>query len=307
MKTFENIDEILKKGMENYQPTPPADVWAHLEQNLAQAPVGSTQSHLGSAGKIVHAIKSAGIVSKIALLAIVPALLGVYFVIQPDPATNKSMVSPVNESIKTIKSNEITSNSLVLAEPKMIENTAVKKTAGTIGQVVNSSKNKPENSPILPVIENKSNTANPESNSKPQNSDNKSSGEAKTYTGNPAKTETQTKGLEDIVPIPEPKIEDKPKTEPPAPDFKNVITPNGDGINDKFVIEIENPVYYHLIIYDWQEKIVFESKEQNNNWNGTDMKTGMDCEVGYYTYSFDFQLNNSKPIQNKKDIIFLNR
>lgn len=307
MKAFENIDEILKKGMENYQPTPPADVWAHLEQNLVQAPVGSTHGNIGNAGKIVNAIKSAGIVTKVALLAIVPSLLGVYFLLQSESAINKSIVAPVNQVLEPAKSIELTENKPVLAEPTLKENSPIKKPTGAVIQPVHSGKTKLESSPILPLIENKSNIQNPESGQKTQQPDNLNN-TAAAGTSIQTKAEPKTKVIDDVLPVPAPKIEDNPKSESNIPDLiANVFTPNGDGINDKFVLEIENPVYYHLIIYDGRGKVVFESTQAHICWNGTDMKTGMDCEEGYYTYSFDYQLSNSKQIQNKKDIIMLRR
>lgn len=292
--------------MENYQPAPPADVWAHLEQNLVQAPMGSTQSHLGNAGKIVNAIKSAGIITKIALLAVVPSLLGVYLMFQSEPATKMATVSPANQVLEDVKSNEPEENNQVLAEPKRVESSDISNSASAVAQESNSGKSKPNNNPILPVIENKSNTPNPETNAGQQNSVNTGSGIAARLS-NPAKKETPAKRLDDIDTIPVPKMKNLQKSESSTLEIINVFTPNGDGINDKFDIEIENPVYYHLIIYDFKGKVVFESSDKSNTWNGTDMKTGMDCEVGYYTYSFDYQLNNSKPVQNKIDWLLLNR
>ncbi len=306
MKTFENIDEILKKGMENYQPTPPADVWSHLEQNLVQAPVGSTQSHLGNAGKIVNAVKSAGIITKIAILAVVPSLFGVYLILQPDPVTNKPEVSSVDQVLEPAKTSEPNQIAPVLDEPEKKVNLAVKKSAHSDGQEVNSAKIKPNNNPTTPLIENKSNTQNTVSNVGSQNANNTGNG-ITVNPANPVKTETQTKVQEDMIPIQVPKIEDIQKKDAPTLEFKNVFTPNGDGLNDKFEIVIENPVYYHLIIYDYKGKVVFESTDKNINWNGTDMKTGMDCDAGYYNYSFDYQLSNSKQVQNKKEWLLLNR
>lgn len=60
----------------------------------------------------------------------------------------------------------------------------------------------------------------------------------------------------------------------PAPpgDFKipNVFTPNGDEVNDKFVIE-GLPPYSSLIIFDRSGKELFRSEAYNNDWDGTDM------------------------------------
>jgi gliding motility-associated-like protein len=65
------------------------------------------------------------------------------------------------------------------------------------------------------------------------------------------------------------------------PDLRipNVISPNGDGINDKFVIE--NGKYYNLklsIFNRWGNRI-FDSNNYQNNWPATDIADG----VYFYT------------------------
>lgn len=47
----------------------------------------------------------------------------------------------------------------------------------------------------------------------------------------------------------------------------NIITPNGDGINDLFFIR-DLPEHSHLVIFDRTEKIIYESDNYNNQWNG---------------------------------------
>jgi gliding motility-associated-like protein len=65
------------------------------------------------------------------------------------------------------------------------------------------------------------------------------------------------------------------------PDIKipNVISPNGDGINDKFVIE--NGKFYNLklnIFNRWGNQI-FESNDYQNNWPASEVADG----VYFYT------------------------
>jgi gliding motility-associated-like protein len=61
------------------------------------------------------------------------------------------------------------------------------------------------------------------------------------------------------------------------PDTKipNVISPNGDGINDKFVIE--NSKYYNikLIIFNRWGNQIFESNDYQNNWPASDVADGV--------------------------------
>ncbi len=55
----------------------------------------------------------------------------------------------------------------------------------------------------------------------------------------------------------------------------NVISPNGDGINDKFVIE--NGKYYNikLIIFNRWGNQIFESNDYQNNWPASDIADGV--------------------------------
>ncbi|MCK5138029.1 MAG: gliding motility-associated C-terminal domain-containing protein [Bacteroidales bacterium] len=57
----------------------------------------------------------------------------------------------------------------------------------------------------------------------------------------------------------------------PPGDFKipNVFTPNGDEVNDNFVIE-GLPPYSSLIIFNRSGKELYRSEEYNNEWDGTD-------------------------------------
>lgn len=55
----------------------------------------------------------------------------------------------------------------------------------------------------------------------------------------------------------------------------NVFSPNGDGINDLFVItNIERLPNSRLIIFNRWGKIVYESDNYQNNWNGDDLSEG---------------------------------
>lgn len=64
----------------------------------------------------------------------------------------------------------------------------------------------------------------------------------------------------------------------------NVMTPNGDRINDEFVIVEKTEISEFIItITDRQGKTVFKSNNQNFIWDGTDMSGNL-CNKGIYTY-----------------------
>jgi gliding motility-associated-like protein len=70
----------------------------------------------------------------------------------------------------------------------------------------------------------------------------------------------------------------------------NVFTPGAkDGRNDHFVIDIKGETKYDLVIYNrWGEQ-VFESKDKNYTWDGTDQRTGAVLPTGTYYFIFRYR------------------
>lgn len=81
----------------------------------------------------------------------------------------------------------------------------------------------------------------------------------------------------------------------------NVFTPNGDGINDAFDIDILGEAFYEIKIYNrWGNK-VFEGHADGKgndgiNWNGKSDNDGWANSAGvyYYTFKYKFDLNESE-------------
>jgi gliding motility-associated-like protein len=72
----------------------------------------------------------------------------------------------------------------------------------------------------------------------------------------------------------------------------DVITPNGDGLNDKWVInKIDEYPNNQLIIYNRWGQVVYTVKPYRNTWDGT-TNTGKELPVGAYYYLI--KLNNDK-------------
>ncbi|MCX6186430.1 MAG: PKD domain-containing protein [Bacteroidetes bacterium] len=74
----------------------------------------------------------------------------------------------------------------------------------------------------------------------------------------------------------------------------NVFSPDGDGQNDAFDIDIKGSSKYELSIYNRWGDIVFESTKDGigndgNNWNGKLQNTGADCSIGTYVYVFKYR------------------
>ena len=84
----------------------------------------------------------------------------------------------------------------------------------------------------------------------------------------------------------------------------NIITPNGDGHNDAWVLNPKiNLAGSHLIIFDrWGEKI-YETTNYANNWAGTYMNTGNKVPDGTYYYVLTVPAQNDHTYEGPINIL----
>lgn len=69
----------------------------------------------------------------------------------------------------------------------------------------------------------------------------------------------------------------------------NVFSPNGDNLNDVFnplnTLKIENLSSYHIRILDkWGNSVFEEDQSSKKGWNGKDLRSQKDCDLGSYFY-----------------------
>ena len=77
----------------------------------------------------------------------------------------------------------------------------------------------------------------------------------------------------------------EPSVQQPDLSIPNFISPNGDGINDAFVITgIEQTPVNHLIVFNRHGTIVFECSHYQNRWSGENVSEG----VYFYIFKFTF-------------------
>ncbi len=97
-----------------------------------------------------------------------------------------------------------------------------------------------------------------------------------------------------------------PKVEIPNYVIPDVITPNGDGLNDQFYVEFDRyPERYELLIFDQLNRLVFRSENPRESWKAQCYQTP--CPAGLYrvvlTTQFEGQTEtkvNRQPLLIKK-------
>ena len=81
----------------------------------------------------------------------------------------------------------------------------------------------------------------------------------------------------------------------------NVFTPNGDGINDTFIMRgLTNNS--SLMVFDRSGKEVYESSNYNNDWDGTDADGDLLTEDAYW-----YVLITPDPLETHRGFIYLKR
>ncbi len=74
----------------------------------------------------------------------------------------------------------------------------------------------------------------------------------------------------------------------------NIITPNNDGLNDRFEVEMEGEDIYELSIFNrWGERVYYSSVDYEAsspfNWDATVQGNGKSCPPGTYFYILRFR------------------
>ncbi|MCK6650509.1 MAG: gliding motility-associated C-terminal domain-containing protein, partial [Bacteroidia bacterium] len=68
----------------------------------------------------------------------------------------------------------------------------------------------------------------------------------------------------------------------------NMMTPNGDGYNDRWIIQnLENYPNTQVMVVNREGQLMFESSDYDNNWDGTNT-FGKPLNDGTYYYVIKF-------------------
>jgi gliding motility-associated-like protein len=91
----------------------------------------------------------------------------------------------------------------------------------------------------------------------------------------------------------------------PCMDMRTVISPNGDGENDNFLINcIELTNDNRLLIFNQWGQLVYEAENYDNEWRGISL-SGEALPEGAYYFIFEFTDNEGNFVQEKGSITLL--
>jgi gliding motility-associated-like protein len=87
----------------------------------------------------------------------------------------------------------------------------------------------------------------------------------------------------------------------------NSFTPNGDGINDFFVPEALKTMNtsFTMTIYSQSEGLIFETKNINQQWDGSNQQNGTNCAEGTYIWVVSLINSEGKSEQYKGAVLLL--
>jgi gliding motility-associated-like protein len=85
----------------------------------------------------------------------------------------------------------------------------------------------------------------------------------------------------------------------------NIITPNGDGINDEWIIDLDQPQFYQAIVYNRSGRKVYQSNDNALGWDGTNSQSGEPCPEGTYFYVIQVNDFEGGLIENQGNLTIL--
>lgn len=283
--------------METFAPDAP-NIWAGIEQGIQANAAAQT----ATVAKTITS-KLTITIAKIAAILVIPASVVVYFVSdeKSNVVENKKVeqtISTTPNKITEIEKPTVTLTATETSTKKLLAKIELKKEASNPKVSSNQNQNQETEKSIITTH-------------KPTNFDQ----EIALNKTDKAKETISVKSVEILLKEEVEEIEEQEtKGDVYATEnvvgiktMTNVFTPNNDGINDKYVIDLEGEKFYNLKIYNYNNELVFESNDKNTNWDGINFKTGQACKSDTYYGILAYKLNSDDKIQTRMTKINLIR
>lgn len=293
-----NLDDLLKEEMGNLSPEPPANLWQNISSKLPD--VATTSSTTTAAAKTVVGVSVKSAVIAVATIA-AGAVGYVLYTSSNNKPSNNTQNSTVNETQYEVKTGD---------KNQIAEEVTLTKQTAVLPETTSTKKHKKVKNKIIARGDFPEEEVSVDFSAPTSTQNNKKllqNEEVVSVTADQQNTKTNTEDLQqENTHVPNSSITPNTASEEfLKPNIPNVFTPNNDGYNDEFVITIENEVLYDLKITDAKGNVIFESKDKNKHWNGTNQKSGEYCEPGVYVMAFRYQLNGMKEPKVEKGLILL--
>ena len=288
-----NFDKRIQELLSNHVEQPSLDCWDKISSNLdALQAIHASSATSANASQFSQFVGS--VVGKIAVTATIVAGVAVatYFI-----------VGNHDENSQTVQTQEISTTEqytdaapVQYAEEELVENDAknvfcsdkITQTNSRFSAdtTIENGNVAEENinvfSPIstIPAKSSDLNVAAKESSVQPQETE-----PQQHFLPTKKEKEAVTEPTKATTPIVETKEEEPEEFKQPKIGIPNVITPNGDGVNDFFVfINIEQVEDNQLDIYTREGKVVYSKRFYDNSWDGRGLPDGTYFYVFRFTY-----------------------
>jgi gliding motility-associated-like protein len=296
--------------MEGFEATPPASAWQGIQESLQQVPASPATDPGNWLAKVSSNISKVSAIGKIVLVVGGLSLISVpvYFL---NESNEPKVFEPALELVEKSENTHSEEGNKSSAKDKTAQTETAEESKPTGKQgakIAGFSKKQPDKQDVTstPRVEQAP------FNREPENPD----AEVKTMaiepvpvaqqkTNGDGQTREETREEEAYKPEPEPKRQSKEMKEHARPFLSEVITPNGDGSNDVWMVQMdEAPVSYYLRIYNSKQELVFETHQYLDHWKGISYKTGEFCPEG--RYGFELQYRYPQEAKNRSETGLIN-
>jgi len=307
LKDIKDIDQLISSKMEGFDALPPAESWLAIQdslQQVASAPSPESAAQPNLLSKIGNFANTASLTTKITALSILGVVaVSSILLISSDP---KPELINAKQNLESTK-NEIAVVDKAIEEEKVIAEN--KKQEGSnpkrfnVKETQSASKNL-ENNGLLNQV-NSENLHVSESLEKEVNHHANHNNHSVSQAIEMPKPMEATRQQESKKPEGK-KLEKEIAHSKPT--IYDVITPNGDGSNDVWIVSFDEPLTsYYLRIYNNKGEVVFETHSSQEHWHGLHLNSGELCEEGRYIFELQYKYLNSQEAYQERGFINLIR